>query len=345
MTALLPIPTLATPPLAITVLGAGSWGLTLAWLLSGQHHVTVWDRKPERLLQLRAQPQLSHPVKMTLPAAVHLQPDLGLAVREADIVLLVVTGKGTRVVCEQLAAHGLTTNTILVSASKGIEPASLLRMSDVIHAVLPQNPVAVLSGPTLAQELLNGCPTACVVASTHEALCLQLQQVLSCDHRFRLYANTDVVGVELGGAMKNVFAIASGYMAEKGLGDNARSALITRGLSEMTRLAVAMGADEPTLYGLSGLGDLLATCNSPLSRNYQVGKRLAQGETLEVILANLNAVAEGVATTEAICLLAERMCIDLPITQSIASALQGGFSDDLLIKQLMGRRLKTEYPV
>jgi glycerol-3-phosphate dehydrogenase (NAD(P)+) len=327
----------------LTVLGAGSWGLTLAWLYAnaGLTEVTLWDRKPEKLAQLKANPHCQLPVNIALPASIQFQPNLQTAVAQADVLLLAVSSSGTREVAERLQGC-IPPHTVVINVSKGIEHPSLNRLSCTLQSLLPAHTVAVLSGPTLAQELLNNLPTACVLACTDYAVCERLQPVLSVGQLFRVYSNTDVIGVELGGALKNIFAIASGYMATRGLGDNARAALITRGLHEMTQFALSQGAEEATLYGLSGLGDLLATCNSPLSRNYQVGVGLANNMSLSDILAQLGAVAEGVKTTLAVSQLAKQQDMDMPITQLIAQALQGKLSQDDFIQHLMSRRLRSE---
>jgi glycerol-3-phosphate dehydrogenase (NAD(P)+) len=325
-----------------SVLGAGSWGLTLAWLYArAGHEVTVWDRNADKLALLQAQPALTRPIRVCLPPNLQYQPDLLEAVDHADVVLLAVTTTGTSPVAQAMQP-ALSPETAIINVSKGIEQPSLTRLYSRLSAILPNAPLAVLSGPTLAQEMLNGLPTACVLASESLALCERLQPVLSVSGQFRVYINTDVIGVELGGALKNIFAIASGYMATRGLGDNARAALITRGLHEMTQFAVSQGAEEATVYGLSGLGDLLATCNSSLSRNFQVGVGLADGKPLDQVLTALGTVAEGVGTTRAVNQLARQHGLDLPITAVINQALHGQLSQDDFIHQLMSRRLRAE---
>lgn len=326
----------------LAILGAGSWGLTLAWLAaSEQDNVWLWDRKPERIDTMQRDRKVLFPLPVILPDRLKLTDSLPEAVDGADVVLLAVTVSGTREVLRQLNDLGLGSKVILVNASKGIEFPSLKRMSEVFHEEMPHNPYAVLSGPTLAQEILNGLPTACSIACEDLQIAEYLQQYLTHD-LFRLYSNTDVTGVELGGALKNIFAIASGYMRAKKLGDNALGALLTRGLSEMTRFSIALGADQKTLYGMSGLGDLLATANSPLSRNYQVGDRLARGETLEQILEGLKVVAEGVKTTHAVYEMSQKMGLETPIVQMVEMCLSGPFSEKMIIKSLMSRKLKSE---
>ncbi len=330
--------------LPVTVLGSGSWGITLAWLIQqAGHNVTLWGRSEEKIAAMQANRAITFPVKLTLPDDITLTSDLLAAFAQPPaIVLLVVTSSGTREVLEQLKAHNLVgANTILVNASKGIEYPSLQTLSAVIQEVYPNQPNAVLAGPTLAPEIVAGLPTAAVVSTEDDDLAKQLQLQLA-SKRFRLYTNSDVMGTELGGALKNVFAIVSGYMKGKQLGDNAYSTLITRGLAEMTRFCLAQGADVQTLYGLSGLGDLLATCNSPLSRNFQVGFRLAQGQTLPQILTELNMVAEGVKTTRAVLEMAHKMGIDMPVVGLVGKAFEGDFSEEDMIRTLMSRRLKSE---
>lgn len=328
----------------LAILGAGSWGLTLAWLsCDGRKDVVLWDRKPDKIAQLRANRKVTFPVELELPESLILTDSLEEAAEGADAILLVVTTSGTREVAQALRQKArISHKTIVINASKGIEYPSLKRMSDVLMEELPDNPFAVLSGPSLAKEILNGLPTACSIASTDRDIAEYLQVHLSREGLFRLYSNTDVIGVELGGALKNIFAIASGYMSAKNLGDNARAALLTRGLAEMTRFSVSLGANDQTLYGLSGLGDLLATCNSPLSRNYQVGFQIAQGKTMEEILTGLKVVAEGVKAAQAVSQLSEKLGIDTPIVHLVGNAINGEFSEEMLIRSLMSRKLKTE---
>ncbi len=327
----------------VTILGAGSWGLTLAWLACGpEKTVRLWDRKPEKIEALRRDRQVTFPVNVRLQDEIQLTDSLVDAVRGADVILLVVTSSGTREVIEAMIATGeLSDRAMVVNASKGIEYPSLKTMSAIMEELLPDNPRAVISGPTLAPEILKGLPTAAVIASRESGTAESLQHLLTTD-LFRLYTNTDVVGVELGGSLKNIFAIVSGYMEAKALGANARSTLITRGLAEITRFSVAFGADVQTLYGLSGLGDLLATCTSPLSRNYQVGYRLAQGKTLEQVLDELKMVAEGVKTTHAVSRMSDRFGIDMPVVKQVEMALTGKFAEHEIIHTLMSRKLKAE---
>lgn len=335
----------------LSILGAGSWGLTLAWLYADPSYssytrdVCLWDRKPEKIAELSENRQVTFPVPVELPEQLHLTDDLNDTVHEADIILLVVTSAGTRETARKLRETGcLRPDTVIVNCSKGIELPSLKRMSDVLKEELPDNPTAVMSGPTLAKEILAGLPTAASVACDDPEIAEYLQIYLTHDRLLRLYSNTDVVGVELGGSLKNIFAIASGFMRSKQLGDNAWASLVTRGLAEMTRFSVAMGAKPETLYGLSGLGDMLATCNSPLSRNYQVGLGLAEGKPLDQVLTELQVVAEGVKTTEAVHRIAANADIDMPVVDMVYRSLSEPFNEEMIIKSLMRRKLKSESP-
>lgn len=335
------------------ILGAGSWGLTLArlWATSGPDgstqtlpEVWVWDRNPEKIAQFQANRDITFPLPMTLPPSLILTSDMASMLSGTDIIVLAVTAEGTRAVCRQLFEYGVSREAVIINTSKGIEQGTFKRLSQVIQEELPWNPQAVMSGPTLAPELLRGLPTAASLACEDFDLAEQLQTTLSRNCQFRLYSNPDVTGVELGGALKNIFAIASGYITERKLGDNARAALITRGLSEMTQFAVRLGAQEMTLYGLSGLGDLMATCHSPLSRNFQVGAMLAQGMTLPEIMERLKVVAEGVQTTHVVSMLAEKLGVAMPIVSEINRALSEPLVEDSIIRSLMSRKLTSETP-
>ena len=330
----------------LAILGAGSWGYTLAWLLTGntwQKEVCLWGRNAEKIEQLKTDRKIIYPVEMELPGSLQVTASLEEAISHADAVLLVVTSAGTRNVLEQIKASGkLQPSTVLINASKGIEAGTLKRMSEVCAEIFPDNPYAVLSGPTLAKEIIAGLPTAAVVAAVDPEIAEFVQVYLSSERQFRLYTNTDVIGTELGGSLKNIFAIASGFMRTRQLGDNAWASLITRGLAEMTRLSATMGAEPKTLYGLSGLGDLLATCNSPLSRNYQVGAGLAAGKSLEEVLAEIKVVAEGVPTTFAVRDLCKKLDVDTPIIHEIGKSLSGEFSMESIVSSLMSRKLKVE---
>ena len=258
------------------------------------------------------------------------------------IILNVVATSGTRSVCENLKKSGIKSEQILVNASKGIELPSLMRMSEVIKDVLPQQKLVILSGPTLAKEVLQGLPTAASVASEDIETAEFVQKACSVPGKFRLYTNSDVIGVELGGSLKNVIAIASGFAHEMGLGDNCAGTLLTRGMAEIVRVSINLGANPSTLYGLSGMGDLIATCSSPMSRNYTVGSMLAKGKKVDDILKELGSVAEGVKTSKAICELAKKLDIDVPISNAIYEAVYTDITPKELLAKLMNRKLKEE---
>lgn len=327
----------------LTVLGAGCWGLTLAWLLTNNFDkVTVWGRRQDLSQDLIENKHSSKPLEVQLADKVEVTSDMQKAIEGAEIILSVIATSGTRDVCEHLKEAGIKPKQILVNASKGIELPSLMRMSEVIKDVLPEQTLAILSGPTLAKEVLQGKPTAACVACEDIETAKFVQHALNVPNKFRLYVNTDVIGVELGGSLKNVIAIASGFARTMGLGDNCSGTLLTRGMAEIVRVSIQLGANPSTLYGLSGMGDLIATCSSPMSRNYTVGSMLAKGKKINDILAELGSVAEGVKTSKAICELAEKLGIDVPVSNAIYEAVYTDITPDELLSKLMNRKLKEE---
>ncbi len=327
----------------LTVLGAGCWGLTLAWLLTDNfENVTIWAREKDITDDLKYNKHASKPLEVQLQQKVEVTSDLASAIDGADIILSVVSTSGTRDVCENLKKAGIKSEQILVNASKGIELPSLMRMSEVIKDVLPEQKLCILSGPTLAKEVLAGLPTAACVACEDLQTAEYVQKALNVPNRFRLYTNQDVIGVELGGSLKNVIAIASGFAHTMGLGDNCSGALLTRGMAEIVRVSINLGANPSTLYGLSGMGDLIATCSSPMSRNYTVGSMLAKGKKINDILAELGSVAEGVKTSKAICELAKKLDIEVPVSSAIYEAVYTDITPQALLEKLMNRKLKEE---
>jgi len=327
----------------LTVIGAGCWGLTLAWLLTDNFEkVTVWGRAQDLNEDLIKNKHTSKPLEVQLAERVEVTSDLASAIEGAEIILNVVATSGTRSVCEQLKNAGIKPEQILVNASKGIELPSLMRMSEVIKDVLPEQKLAILSGPTLAKEVLEGKPTAASVASDDMEVAIFVQKACNVPNRFRLYTNNDVIGTELGGSLKNVIAIASGFAKTMGLGDNCTGSLLTRGMAEIVRVSLQLGANPSTLYGLSGMGDLIATCSSPMSRNYTVGSMLAKGKKIDDILAELGSVAEGVKTSKAICELAKKLDIDVPVSAAIYEAVYTDITPKALLEKLMNRKLKEE---
>ena len=327
----------------LTVIGAGCWGLTLAWLLTDNFDkVTVWGREQDLSDDLIKNKHTSKPLEVQLAEKVEVTSDLSAAIDGADIILNVVATSGTRNVCENLKKSGIKSEQILVNASKGIELPSLMRMSEVIKDVLPEQKLAILSGPTLAKEVLADKPTAACVACEDMQVAEFVQRACNVPDKFRLYTNSDVIGVELGGSLKNVIAIASGFAHEMGLGDNCAGALLTRGMAEIVRVSITLGANPSTLYGLSGMGDLIATCSSPLSRNYTVGSMLGKGKKIDDILRELGSVAEGVKTSKAICELAKKLDIDVPVSNAIYEAVYTDITPKELLSKLMNRKLKEE---
>lgn len=327
----------------LAVLGAGCWGLTLTWLLTNNFdEIVLWGREQNLSDGLVKNKHTSKPIEVQLEDKVQVTSDLQEAIKNADIILSVVSTSGVRDVCERLKIAGIVHDQILVNTSKGLEFPSLMRMSQVIKDVLPDQKIAILSGPTLAKEVLAGAPTAASIASEDMDDAKFIQNACSVPEKFRLYTNNDVVGVELGGSLKNVIAIASGFVHEMKLGDNCAGTLLTRGMAEIVRVSIRLGANPSTLYGLSGMGDLIATCSSPMSRNYTVGTMLAKGKKINDILNELGSVAEGVKTSKAICELAKKLDIDVPISNAIYEAVYTDITPQELLSKLMGRRLKEE---
>lgn len=327
----------------ITVLGAGAWGTALAISLArrGGHDICLWAHSPAHAEQLSTrQENLQYLPGFVLPEAIGITADLPGAIFEADVLLSVTPAQYLREIITDIAPL-LTPNQVILSASKGIEEHSFLRMSEVV-ASITSNPFAVLSGPSFAQEVAAAMPTAVVVASASPRVAQSLQTDFSSPS-LRVYTNDDVVGVELGGSLKNVMALAAGVASGLGLGYNSSAALITRGIAEMTRLAVACGGRHQTLSGLSGVGDLILTCTGSLSRNRTVGIELGRGRQLPEIIAGLNGkVAEGVRSTAAALGLAARHNVEMPITQQMDAILHHGKSPREAIRELMARPGRDE---
>jgi glycerol-3-phosphate dehydrogenase (NAD(P)+) len=306
----------------VTVLGAGSWGTTVASLTTALNPTILWARNPEVAAEVnRAHTNATYLPSATLPKRLRASADMEEAVRDADVLIVGVPSKGFRATLED-ARRWIRPWIPVVSLTKGIEGGTLKRMTEVIDEVLPGHPSAALSGPNLAREIMAGQAAASVIATQDQAVASALQHVLQ--HKlFRVYRNHDVIGCEIGGALKNVIAIAAGIGEGLGVGDNTRSAVMTRGLAELTRLGVAMGAESQTLAGLAGMGDLVATCMSPYSRNRTVGEMLGRGKQLDEILAEMHMVAEGVNTARLALSLAAEYGVDLPICQEIQEVVTG----------------------
>ncbi|HEV2546182.1 MAG TPA: NAD(P)H-dependent glycerol-3-phosphate dehydrogenase [Stellaceae bacterium] len=323
----------------VAVIGGGAWGTALAQTARrAGRAVTLWAREPEVVAAINR----DHVNPLFLPG-VALDPDirtvgdLAEAVRDAETVLLAVPAQHLRAVGTALRSL----QTPVVICAKGIEEKTGALLSEIVAATLPGVPIAVLSGPTFAAEVARGLPTAVTLATADAALGRRLSEALGT-RSFRPYFSDDVIGVEIGGAVKNVMAIACGIVAGRDLGDNARAALITRGLAEMVRLVLAKGGRAETLMGLSGLGDLVLTCTAAQSRNYSLGVALGQGRALAAILGERRSVAEGVTSAAASVALARRLKVDMPIAAAVDAILHRGAAIDAAIAGLLARPFKSE---
>jgi len=325
------------------VLGAGGFGTALAVHLARLHHpVRLWARDPALAAEMtRRSANATYLPDIAFPAGVEATALLDRALEGADLVICAVPSHGVRAVMSA-AALLIPPGAIIVSATKGLETESLLRMSELLDLVLNgAHPVVVLSGPSFAAEFARQMPTAVCVASSDLSAAARVQEELRSAY-LRLYASDDVVGVEIGGAMKNIIAIAAGVVDGLGIGSNAQAALITRGLTEITRLATALGARRETLAGLTGLGDLVLTCTGALSRNRHVGSELAKGRPLNEILGSMKMVAEGVQTAYAVVALGDREGVELPITTKMVEVLDGRTDVRTAIVELMLRPQRAE---
>ena len=306
----------------ITVLGGGSWGTTVASLVADRHPTTIWARDPEVAASIDADHvNPAYLPGFTLDPALRATSDLAAAVASADMLVVGVPTSGFRRVMADAAPH-MRPWIPVVSLSKGLERDSHLRMTQVIKEVVPGHPVAALTGPNVASEILAGKAAAAVVATEDLEVATAIQKVFM-KGLFRVYTNDDVIGCELGGALKNVIAIAAGIGEGLGVGDNTRAAVMSRGLAELIRLGEAMGAKATTFAGLAGMGDLIATCISPHSRNRRVGEQLGKGRALADILAEMHMVAEGVNTASTALELARRFRLELPICRVIDQVIKG----------------------
>jgi glycerol-3-phosphate dehydrogenase (NAD(P)+) len=329
---------------SVSVLGSGSWGTALAIHLARTGHpVLLWGRSSEAAARLRAAGEHSrcHP-GVPFPEGLVPTADLEEACGSADTVVVSCPSHAVRSLGEQIRPM-IGRDTLVVSTSKGIEQDTHLTMSGILEQVLPEHAtrVSVLSGPSFAREVARGLPTAVTAAAGQLAVAERLQRLFN-GPTFRVYTSTDLVGVEIGGAVKNVIALAAGVSDGLGFGHNTRAALITRGLAEISRLAIDLGANPKTLYGLSCLGDLVLTCTGDLSRNRTVGLRLGKGERLEEIVASMNEVAEGVRNTASIRGLAHSAGIEMPITEQMYALLYEGKQPAQAVVDLTGRPLKHE---
>jgi len=326
----------------ITVIGAGSWGTTLACLLSDKgYDVTLWAFEKNLVDEIN-QTRINgiYLPDVTIPDNLKVTNNIEEALKKARYVVNAVPAQYTRLVFKEAAAC-LNNEAVIISVSKGIERGTLLTVSSILKE-MTSHPVTVLSGPSFAKEVIKKLPTAVTLATADNNTGIALQEIFNTQY-FRVYTHDDIIGAEMGGALKNVMAIAAGIAESLGLGNNARASLITRGLIEMTRLAVAIGARERTFSGLSGIGDLVLTCTSPLSRNYTVGMKLGQGLKLKEILGLTKSVAEGVATAESAYALSQKYSIEMPIIEQVYKILYEDKDPSIAVKDLMERSLKSEF--
>ncbi|MPY92563.1 MAG: NAD(P)H-dependent glycerol-3-phosphate dehydrogenase [Acidimicrobiia bacterium] len=326
----------------VVVVGAGSWGTTVASLAAKNTQTTVWARRPD----LAAEIHKEHSNSVYLPGyeltdSLRASADLADVVSEADVLVMAVPSHGFRSVLEEAADH-VRPWVPVVSLTKGLEQGSNLRMTEIVAEVLPEHPAGVLTGPNLAKEILAGDAAAAVVALEEAHIAEVLQRVFSSD-LFRVYTNPDVIGCELAGALKNVIALASGMADGLGTGDNTRAAVITRGLAELSRLGVAMGGRAETFSGLAGMGDLVATCISTQSRNRYVGEQLGKGRRLDEVMGEMNQVAEGVKATAVIMQLAHEHGVDMPICSEMDAVVNQGRSPHEAYRGLLRRSPKPEH--
>jgi glycerol-3-phosphate dehydrogenase (NAD(P)+) len=328
-------------PTCVAVIGSGSWGTTVGSLIARNAPTILWARREEIADEI----ERDHVNSEYLPGeqldpALHATSDLQRAVEEADVLVMAVPSHGFRDVLTQAVPY-VRPWVPIVSLTKGLEQGTHKRMTEVIEEVLPRHPAGVLAGPNLAREVLEGYAAAAVLAMPEERMSVALQGIFSRTV-FRVYASSDVCGVEVAGALKNVFAIAAGMSAGLSTGDNTRALVIARSLAEMTRLGVAMGGERHTFAGLAGMGDLLATCISPLSRNRHVGEELARGRSLDEIIADMQMVAEGVRTSSVVMDLGERYGIELPIAREVHSVVNEGRPPQDAFRGLLRTRPTTE---
>jgi glycerol-3-phosphate dehydrogenase (NAD(P)+) len=323
----------------IAVLGAGAWGSALAVSLSSSHATTLWARRPEFHAELVRKRASSYLPEVGFPEALRLERELRPALAEANLAIVATPTAGLRAAVQSLAAE--RRDLPFLWACKGFETGSGLLPHEIVGQALPGARAGALSGPSFALEVARGQPTALTIASPDSTFASETAAALNSP-RLRIYSSADVIGVELGGALKNVIAIAAGICDGLGLGRNARAALITRGLAEIARLGLAMGGRAETFAGLTGLGDLVLTCTGELSRNREVGVRLAKGERLEAILAALGHVSEGVASSRAALAHAQRLGVDMPITEAVCAVLFDDLAPLAAVQQLLARDPRAE---
>ncbi len=326
----------------IAVLGAGSFGTALAMTLAGRGHaVTMWARRAEQIDEMQNKRENARYLPdVKLPEEIAFTNDLKSAVEDKDILLFAVPAQKFREVFGEATKHAKP-GVPMVNVAKGIEKGTLLRLSEVAEELAPGCRYIALSGPSHAEEVARRLPTTVVVAGKDHDLAVDIQEIFSTD-RFRVYTNEDLIGVELGGALKNIIALGAGISDGLKFGDNAKAAMMTRGITEMTRLGLALGARAETFSGLAGLGDLIVTCTSMHSRNRRCGILIGQGLTVDEAVDKVGMVVEGLSTAEAANMLAQKCGIEMPITQCIYHMIQGNVNARDAVEILMGRKKKNE---
>lgn len=329
----------------IAVIGAGSFGTSLAMLLvSKGHDVSIWGRKKSQMALMRDTLENPHYLPgIKLPIELKIVDEMADALKDAEIVLFSVPAQQFRTVFEDAKTY-MTGNEVVVNVAKGIEKGSLLRLSEVAKEVMPNVKYVTLSGPSHAEEVAKSLPTTVAVASNDENISKHIQDVFNTD-RFRVYTNNDIAGVELGGSLKNIIALGAGISDGMGFGDNAKAAMMTRGITEMSRLGIAMGAQPETFSGLTGLGDLIVTCTSMHSRNRRCGIMIGQGKTVNQAKEEIGMVVEGLSTAEAAGALAQKYNIEMPITECICLMIDGKINAVEAVDILMGRKTKNEMQI
>ena len=327
---------------SIGVIGAGSWGTALALLLHGNgYQVTIWGNNGPHIAEMRkSRENTTYLPGIPLPESLRLTDELE-DLKECDLLLLVTPSKAVREVASRLYAVGPREDAVLLSCTKGVERGSGLRMSQILEEYFPKNPVAVLSGPSHAEEVARKRPTCVVIGSKDPVIAQSLQKAFSASS-FRAYTNDDVAGIELGGALKNVYALAAGICDGLGLGDNAKAALVTRALVELGRIGSALGGRKETFMGLGGVGDLMVTCFSRHSRNRSVGERLGKGERLSEIVASMQMIAEGVAATYSTHECVRKLGVEAPIIEQVKAILDGTVAPADALGRLLNRDPKAE---
>lgn len=327
----------------LTVLGDGGWGTTLAILLQRKgFKVNLWGAFPgyvsyldKKRINTKFLPQIK------IPQGIKITPDLNEAVCDKDLIIFAVPSQHLRKISKKVKQLDYPRGAIYLSVTKGIETGTLKRMSEIIHEEMGNVRLAVLSGPTIAHEVAKGIPAACVIASYDKKLRKYLQGIFMTE-QFRIYTNDDVIGVELGGSLKNIIAIACGISDGLGFGTNTKAALLSRGLAEISRLGLTMGARWKTFSGISGLGDLVTTCISPYSRNRYVGEQIGKGKSLKQITGHMQMVAEGIPTTKSAHALSLKYKVDMPITREVYTVLYKNKSPQKAVRDLMTREKKEE---